>query len=54
MIGAQITLCRNQIRSYWFLFTFGNLKSLTNVVYFDVWLDCVIGSLNGVLVCLGD
>ena len=30
-------------------------QSLTNVVYFDVWPDCVVGRrLTGVIICLGD
>lgn len=41
------------------LLLFGRAKycsgSLTNVVYFDVWSDCVVGwSLAGVVICLGN
>lgn len=32
-----------------------NVESLTEVVYFDVWPDCVVRrSLTGVIICLGD
>lgn len=30
-------------------------EELTEVVYFDVWSDCVVGrSLTGIVICLGD
>lgn len=39
----------------WLLFRFSNLEPLTDVVYFDVWSDCVVGrSLAGVVICLGN
>lgn len=39
----------------WLLFVFSNSSSLTNVVYFDVWPDCVFRRrLTGVVICLGN
>lgn len=39
----------------WLLFRFSNVQLLTDVVYFDVWSDCVVRwSLAGVIICLGN
>lgn len=37
------------------VFRSGHVEQLTDVVYFDVWSDRVVGrSLTGVIICLGN